>query len=320
MGSAKPRLGAARARKGVISIATRAGGTLSRPAVPAFEPFDFLRPPFCPARSGALSEPRCPLLYISRTFHPTTPPMSRWKAAGIHLSISLTIGVAAALLIFGLWYPPPYARATGAPELVMLLLGVDLTLGPLLTLVVFKAGKKGMRFDLAVIGIAQACALLYGLSVVARARPVYIVGAVDRFTVITANELDPKDVAEGAPGFRSVPWTGPKLVGAKLPANPAERTDLLFSSVSGKDLEARPRYYVPYEQAAQDLLAKAKPIDEVTKANASAEPLLRAWLAENDREASTIAALPVVSPRADLAMLVDTSTGKPLDAVPLDIW
>ena len=75
--------------------------------------------------------------------------MSRWKAASIHCSISALVGLIVGFLLFGLWYPPPYFHAAGADELILLLVGVDLTLGPLLTLIVFRSGKRGLKFDLA---------------------------------------------------------------------------------------------------------------------------------------------------------------------------
>lgn len=154
--------------------------------------------------------------------------MSRWKAAAIHLSISAAIGLVSAALIFGLWYPPPYSHAAGADELVLLLLGVDVVLGPLLTLVVFKTGKKSLRFDLSVIALIQACAFVYGMSVVVRARPAFIVGEIDRFVLVTAKDLDRTDLAQGRkPEFRSVPWTGPRLVAAEMPTDPGEYADLL---------------------------------------------------------------------------------------------
>ncbi|HEV7490359.1 MAG TPA: hypothetical protein VGO25_06105, partial [Rhodanobacteraceae bacterium] len=79
--------------------------------------------------------------------------MTRWKASAVHLSISICVGLGAVALIFGVWYPPPYSHAVGADQLVVLLLGVDVVLGPLLTLVVFKSGKKSLRFDLSVIAL-----------------------------------------------------------------------------------------------------------------------------------------------------------------------
>src|SRR4029078_12975478 len=110
--------------------------------------------------------------------------MSRWKAAGIHLSISLLIGLIVGALLFGVWYPPPYFHAAGADQLVLLLVSVDIVLGPLLTLVVFKSGKWGLKFDLTLIAVMQTIALVYGLSVVLRSRPVFLVAAVDRFVLV----------------------------------------------------------------------------------------------------------------------------------------
>lgn len=247
--------------------------------------------------------------------------MSRWKAAAIHLSISAAIGVVAAILIFGVWYPPPYSQATGATELVVLLLGVDLTLGPLLTLVVFKSGKKSLRFDLSVIALLQACAFLYGMSVVVRARPAFIVGAVDRFVVVGANELDPADLAKGRrPEFRSLSWTGPRLVGAQLPDDPAKRDELLFSGLAGKDIEKYPAYYVDFHKAAPGLLQHAKPLDQLILSTASERQALDRTVADTAKPRQMLRYLPVMARRASLTMLVDGVSGEPLEALAVDPW
>ncbi len=247
--------------------------------------------------------------------------MSRWKAAAIHLSISAAIGLIAAILIFGVWYPPPYSQATGATELVVLLLGVDLTLGPLLTLVVFKSGKKSLRFDLSVIALLQACAFLYGMSVVVRARPAFIVGAVDRFVVVGANELDPADLAKGKrPEFRSLAWTGPRLVGAELPTDPAKRNALLFSGVAGKDVDKYPEYYVDFHEAAPALLERAKPLDQLVLSAASDRQALDRAVAEVAKQREQLLYLPLVGRRASLTMLLDADSGEPLKALAIDPW
>jgi hypothetical protein len=51
----------------------------------------------------------------------------------------------------------------GAEGLLLLMAGIDIVVGPLLTLIVFKAGKKGLKFDLALIALAQAAFLAYGV-------------------------------------------------------------------------------------------------------------------------------------------------------------
>ncbi len=247
--------------------------------------------------------------------------MSRWKAASIHLSISLAIGLISAALIFGVWYPPPYSRAMGALELVFLLMGVDVVLGPILTLVVFKSGKKHLRFDLAMIALFQACALSYGLSVVLRARPAFIVGEIDRFVLVGANQLDPLDLAKGsAPSFRGVPWTGPRIVGAELPTDTKLRSELLLSGASGKDVEKYPQYYVDYSRVVSQLLTRAKPLDGLRTKHPESIAPLDAWLHSHKRDAASVVWLPFTTPRMSLTMLLDRSSGQVLDALPVDPW
>ncbi len=149
--------------------------------------------------------------------------MSRWKAAAIHLSISLAIGTVVGVLLFEFWYPPPYFRADGGSELILLLVGVDLCVGPLLTLLVFRVGKRGLRFDLTAIAIMQAIALIYGMSVVSKSRPIFLVGVVDRFVLVAADEVTDADLAQGQqPQFRSRSWAGPRLVAVQMPSDPNE--------------------------------------------------------------------------------------------------
>lgn len=247
--------------------------------------------------------------------------MTRWKAAAIHLSISAVIGSFAVALIFGVWYPPPYSEAAGASELVLLLLGVDVVLGPLLTLVVFKTGKKSLKFDLGVIALLQACAFLYGMSVVTRARPAFIVAAVDRFVLVSANDLDAVDLAQGSePKFRSPPWTGPMVVGTKLPASSQEHNDLVFSALKGKDVEKFPKYYVRYADAALEMLRRAQSLDVLRNKHPEASPMLDAWLQQMQRNDNSVVWLPLTSRRADLTVLLDKTSGTVLDTLPLNSW
>jgi hypothetical protein len=60
------------------------------------------------------------------------------KAASIHLAISAFILAAFLLIVFSVWYPAPFADISGLNNLLAVLIGVDLVLGPLLTFIVFK--------------------------------------------------------------------------------------------------------------------------------------------------------------------------------------
>lgn len=81
--------------------------------------------------------------------------MSRLKATTIHVAVTLTALLVILLVTRFLWYPAPLLTANGGWQTFELLAGVSLALGPLLTLFVFRPGKKGLRLDLAVIGVLQ---------------------------------------------------------------------------------------------------------------------------------------------------------------------
>lgn len=247
--------------------------------------------------------------------------MSRWKAAGFHLSISFCIAFVVILLLFVVWYPPPYFHAAGAGKLEMILVGVDLTLGPLLTLIVFKAGKKGMRFDLAAIGTVQAVALLYGMSIILSTRPVFLVGSIDRFVLVSANEVSASDLAQGRQArYRSLSWTGPRLVAAKMPTDKRLKSDLLSSAMHGKDIERIPKYYVDYASQVDVLLRHAAPASALAKKGGKAAKTLTEWLTKHRLDQSQVVWLPVTARFSDVTMILDKQTGEPLGALDIDPW
>ena len=104
-----------------------------------------------------------------------TAGMSRWRASGIHLLISAVLAVVTLILLLKVWYPPPLFTAEGGNDLLFILIGVDVIIGPLITLIIFKVGKPRLRMDLTVIALLQLGALVYGGYVMFVARPVFVV-------------------------------------------------------------------------------------------------------------------------------------------------
>ncbi|HET8899306.1 MAG TPA: TfpX/TfpZ family type IV pilin accessory protein [Rhodanobacteraceae bacterium] len=247
--------------------------------------------------------------------------MTRWKAALIHIGISATVAAIACLLLLFVWYPPPYFHAAGAERLMLLIVGVDVTLGPLLTFIVFKSGKPGLKFDLACIGTVQAIALIYGFHMMLASRPVFLVASVDRFVLVAANELDAKDVAAASrPAWAHLSWSGPVLVATQRPSDPKQRDALLWSGIAGKDIEKFPRYYVDYAKAAAGLLQRARPLATLRAMHPSHAAELDAWLTKHHRDGKGIVWLPIVARDDDLCMLLDKASGQPLGAVAMDPW
>ncbi|MFZ4790954.1 MAG: hypothetical protein ACOYMW_08700 [Candidatus Competibacteraceae bacterium] len=72
--------------------------------------------------------------------------MTRFRAFAIHLTASASIVLALLGLMRWVWYPAPYFEINGGWIVLRILAGVDVVLGPLLTLIVFKPGKPGTDF------------------------------------------------------------------------------------------------------------------------------------------------------------------------------
>ena len=238
-------------------------------------------------------------------------PLSRWQAAGAHFLICVAIAAAVVTLMLMVWYPGPLFEASGGNMLLVILVSVDVTLGPLLTLIVFKAGKPGMKFDLTVIAAVQLAALVYGGHVVFLARPAFVVFVKDRFEVVAAAEIEAEELAKAkVPEFRQLPIGGPKFVAADFPEDPGERQKLVEAALSGRDLQHFPRLFVPYAERTREVLAKAKPLAKLRE-EPEVAAAIDAYVASEGPGASQRPALLLRTRFAWLVVVVDPKTAEP---------
>lgn len=241
---------------------------------------------------------------------------SRWQAAGTHLLICVAIAAAVITVMLGVWYPAPLFEAAGGTGLLYILVGVDVILGPLLTLIVFKSGKRGMKFDLAVIGLVQLAALVYGAHIVFLARPAFIVFVKDRFELATPVDLEAAELAAARyPEFRASPWGGPMLAAADLPTDPDEHKKLIDLALSGFDLQNFPRYWVPYAERTKEVLAKADTIARLRVTDPVTAKAVDEYLAASGTKEETVRSLLLRTRFAWVAVLVDAKTAQPVKMV-----
>lgn len=225
----------------------------------------------------------------------TSPLARRLRAAGLHLLASLAIAALAAALVFGLWYPGAYREMSGGRELFLLVTGVDVVLGPLLTLVAFDIRKPGreLRRDLAVIGLIQLSALVYGLHTTYVVRPVALVFEVDRLRVITDDDVRKEELPAAQPGFRDLSITGPTLIGARVPAEGEERNEALFLGLQGWDVGQRPTFWEPYHRSRPRALERSRPVQALLQRYAGRRDQLERALADAGLDPATARFLPV---------------------------
>lgn len=255
---------------------------------------------------------------------PVRPLMKSWqfrtraRAAGIHLLISLGVAALAAILVFAVWYPGPFRWLAGGRDLFLLVMSVDVVIGPLLTFAVFNRAKgaRHLRRDLAVIGVLQAAALAYGLHTVYIVRPVAMVFEVDRFRLINADSVHLDELPKAPPAYRTLPLTGPWLLAARRPESVAEHNDALFRGAAGVDVAQRPLFWQDYEIARPRALARSRPIALLMAHYGARAPDLRDRLLELHADPTSARFLPAMARGEWVAVL--SADGNLVGYLPVD--
>lgn len=245
----------------------------------------------------------------------------RLRAAGLHLLFSLLVSVLAALLVFKVFFPGVYRSISGGQELFMILVAVDVVLGPLLTFAVFNVAKprRELTTDIALIVSLQIAALLYGLWTVYVARPVYLVHEVDRFQVVTAADIDPVELQEAAPEFRSLPIWGIQTIGVRSAVDEDERLRSLDLALAGKDVAMRPSWWRPLEESHRKIMeAKGKPLSALQGRKNYDEQAVQVLLDQAGIQPEEALAFPVVARRSNWSVLINRRTMSVLGFIPVD--
>ena len=233
-----------------------------------------------------------------------------------HLSISFLIALLVVGLVFFIWYSSPLATAVGVTHIFLMLLVIDVILGPLLGLLVYKEGKKTLKFDLSVIILIQIAALCYGVFSIEQGRPAWLVFHADRFELVRKNDLILENIGQAQPQFQQVSWTGPQFAAVKLAVSPQQRqNDMFIEVLGGISLARQPARYVELSQAKNQIQQRALPLIELEQYNSKTEvektlakyPNADAWL-------------PLKANAVDMVVLVNKESASIIKIVDLRPW
>jgi hypothetical protein len=248
---------------------------------------------------------------------------SALKISCLHLICSLIIATLAGILVFGVWYPFPYRNLLGGRELFLLVISVDVVCGPLLTFVLYNPRKSRLELscDLGLVVLIQFAALLYGLHTVMLARPVHLVFETDRFTAISALDVDEKALEKAGNAWELPIW-GATVIAAREPKDGDERLKSLNLSLQGLEPSVRPDWWQPLELSRPQILQRSKPLADLRKRHANkAEKLQKIDIAIQDSGITEdqLHWLPLTSRRdKDWVVLLDAQTGVPLAYAAVD--
>jgi hypothetical protein len=244
----------------------------------------------------------------------------RLRASGTHLGISLCIAAAAALLVFTLWYPYPYRQVSGGRELFLILVSVDVVLGPLVTLTIFDKRKpvRELVLDLTVVAVLQLGALAYGLWTVAAARPVHLVFEIDRLRVVHSIDIPEELLAKAPAGVVPEPWTGPTPLAVRPFRDAGEEGSATMAALRGVALAARPDLWQPYAAARDRVIQAAHPVEALKRKYPAQAAVIDAALQRAGRDAAHTLYLPLVSRKFFWTALLDPKTADVVGFAPVD--
>ncbi|MFU8856871.1 MAG: hypothetical protein ACNA8S_07655 [Deferrisomatales bacterium] len=188
--------------------------------------------------------------------------MTKTRAFLVHLALSAAVAAAALAVFIRFWYPLPFFLADGGWQGLRLVVAVDVVLGPLLTLVVYRATKsrRELTFDYACIGAVQVLALALGLWTVHGQRTALVAFADGKFYTVdaeTAESLGPaaRAILEESP-------TRPPYAVVRMPESPDDRQALRREALEGgRPLHLRGDLLVPLGPEAVASIADEHPWD-----------------------------------------------------------
>jgi hypothetical protein len=193
----------------------------------------------------------------------------RLKAFGLHLlasscALSLILGT----LYFG-WYRWPGWYLADVVRVVIVMAGVDIVLGPLLTFIIARSSKPRRELvrDISMIVVVQLCALIYGTASLWSGRPLYYAYSETVLQLVQSYDIDAEEAARGRrqnPGFAPDWYSLPRWIWAPLPQDPTLSKQIVQSAIGGgDDVISMPQYFRPWAEGLPALRTHLKKVDDV---------------------------------------------------------
>jgi len=245
--------------------------------------------------------------------------MNRYKASATHFTISAMVIAVFFAIVFFVWYPMPYFYIEGTLDVIIVLVGVDVVLGPLLTLIVFKPNKPSLKFDLSVIALIQISALLYGANTIYSERPYFVAFAVDRFIIVHATDVKKMDLSLINPKI-NYHQLGPSYVYAENPTDPAVKSKILEGVLAGgPDIDHQPELYRDFKTSIPQSFSRSLELDKLAKQYPGNQTIIDAFRKKHPN-AESFALYPLAGKHSDVVLVLDKTNAEIIDYIDINPW
>jgi hypothetical protein len=246
--------------------------------------------------------------------------MTRARLFAQRFAATGTLLLLAFVVIRFMWFPDGYFQIFGIAKLFLILVAVNLVVGPGLSTLLYKPGKRGLRFDLIVVACIEIAILGVAMHEILERRPVFTVFAVDRFEAVTVSEVDTDSLRNS----QLVLPHGlmPRLIYAELPTDMDVMSRLIDETVilGMQDIDRRPEFWKPYGQGMSFIKGAAKPLSALSSLNDVRAESIKRWLARQELSANDYVYLPIQGRTADGMIILHADIGYPVDVLAIDVW
>ncbi len=181
---------------------------------------------------------------------------------------------------------------------------------------VYKEGKKSLKFDLGVIISLQVIALIYGIYSIERARPVWLVYYANGYEIVQKNAIDNTHIDKALKEYQKPSWLRPQFVAIQTAQNIDQHNDDVFEEVlGGISLAQKPERYLDINQVKLQIRQKVRKLSELKKYNDESKitvtlnkyPQANAWL-------------PLKANAVDMVVLINKEAAEVIKIVDLRPW
>jgi hypothetical protein len=240
----------------------------------------------------------------------------RLKLFSLHLLSSATVlTLILGCLYFG-WYRWPGWYLTDVTTVVLVMVCVDVVLGPTLTLIIANRNKsrRELARDIGIIVAVQLCALTYGSAQLWNGRPLYYAYSEGLLQLVQAYDIDANEAKLGReqnPGLAPHWYSLPRWIWAPLPQNGEEAKKIITSSITGgDDVISMPRYFKPWEDGTPSLRGKLKKVDDVAYFAKSEKKTLKQKMKSAGLQDDQLDTMPLTGRGHPLLAVIDPASVK----------
>lgn len=228
-----------------------------------------------------------------------------------HLLISFLCLLSLFFLIYFIWFVPPLINATGILSVFLILVLIDLIVGPFLGFFVYKEGKKTLKFDLSIVVLLQICSFIYGTYIIVEARPVWIVYNLGKYDLVQSFEVIEDNLNNALPEFKRKPILYPKYAAIRPLPNSERMKELQF----GMSIVQKPERFVDISLAKLPIQEQAMNLNLLKEYN---EPDLVQKTLSKYPQANAF--VPLKANAVDMTVLIHKETAQVVKIVDLRPW